>query len=51
LLKFHGAWFCTKCCKNLIEGDRILREEKHPDYMRFLREGGFLEEWDKDFNE
>ena len=39
---FHGAWFCTKCCENLIKGDKILRNEKHPDYMRHLRESGFL---------
>ncbi|GAH68196.1 unnamed protein product, partial [marine sediment metagenome] len=39
---FHGAWFCTKCCENLIEGDKILRKEKHPDYMRLLEERGFL---------
>ncbi|MBA7532565.1 hypothetical protein ES705_24791 [subsurface metagenome] len=41
-IPFHGAWFCTKCCENLIEGDKILRKEKHPDYIRHLREGGFL---------
>lgn len=39
---FHGAWFCTKCCENLIEGDKILRKEKHPDYMHLLKERGFL---------
>ena len=38
----HNAWFCTKCCENLIEGDKILRKERHPDYMRQLEEGGFL---------
>lgn len=35
---FLGAWFCTKCCKNLIEGEKILREERHPDYMRWLKD-------------
>ena len=38
----HNAWFYTKCCENLIEGDKILRKERHPDYMRQLKEGGFL---------
>lgn len=41
-IPFLGAWFCTKCCENLIEGDKILRKEKHPDYIRQLREDGFL---------
>ena len=41
-IPFLGAWFCTKCCENLIEGDKILRNEEHPDYMRQLRESGFL---------
>ncbi len=38
----HNAWFCTKCCENLIEGDKTLRKERHPDYMRQLKERGFL---------
>jgi len=50
-IPFHEAWFCIKCCGNLIEGDKILRKEKHPDHMRYLREGGFLEEKDGDFSE
>ena len=41
-IPFLEAWFCTKCCKNLIEGDKLLRKEEHPDYMHQLREGGFL---------
>ena len=41
-IPFHGAWFCTKCCENLIEGDKILRKEKHPDYTHLLKEDGFL---------
>jgi len=41
-IPFHGAWFCTKCCENLIEGDKILRKENHPDYMHLLKENGFL---------
>ena len=41
-IPFHGAWFCTKCSENLIEGDKILRKEKHPDYMHLLKERGFL---------
>ncbi len=41
-IPFLGAWFCTKCSENLIEGDKILRKERHPDYMRQLREHGFL---------
>lgn len=41
-IPFHGAWFCTKCCENLIEGDKILRKEKHPDYIHLLKERGFL---------
>jgi len=41
-IPFHGAWFCTKCCENLIEGDKILRKEKHPDYIHLLKENGFL---------
>ncbi len=41
-IPFDGAWFCTKCCEILIEGDKVLREERHPDYMRQLKERGFL---------
>lgn len=38
----HNAWFCIKCCEILIEGDKMLRKEKHPDYMRQLRNLGLL---------
>ena len=41
-IPFHGAWFCTMCCENLIEGDKILRKEKHPDYIHLLKERGFM---------
>ena len=34
------SWYCTLCSEYLIEGDRLLREEKHPDYMRQLNNLG-----------
>lgn len=49
-LPIHKKWFCTKCCEIIIRGDKIHRKEKHPDHMRYLREEGFLEEWNDDFN-
>jgi len=41
-IPFLGAWFCTKCCESLVEGDKILRKEKHPDYVRQLQERDIL---------
>lgn len=38
----HSAWFCTKCCEILIKGDKILKEERHPDHMRWLKDSGQL---------
>lgn len=38
----HKAWYCIKCCEILIKGDKLLRKEKHPDYMRQLRNLGLL---------
>jgi len=33
-MPYFKAWFCIGCSEDLIEGEKILREEKHPDYMR-----------------
>ena len=38
----YSTWFCTKCYEILVVGDKILREERHPDYMRLLRDSGQL---------
>jgi len=37
-MPFYKAWFCTKCSEILIEGDKVLRKERHPDYMRWLKD-------------
>lgn len=37
-----NAWYCTKCCEILIKGEKLLREEKHPDCMRQLRYLGLM---------
>lgn len=41
-MPFLRAWYCTKCSEELIEGDKILREERHPDYMRQLEDRDLL---------
>ncbi len=38
----YHAWFCTKCCVSLIEEDKLLRKEKHPDHIRWLRDRSLL---------
>ncbi len=38
---FNG-WFCTRCGKHLISEDKLLRRERHPDYMRQLKHLGLL---------
>lgn len=38
----HNAWFCIKCSEILVEGDKLLRKERHPDYMRQLKNLGLL---------
>jgi len=41
---YFKAWNCVPCSENLIAGAKILREERHPDHMRHLRERGLLSE-------
>ena len=41
---YFKAWFCVPCTENLIGGAKILREERHPDHMRHLRERGLISE-------
>lgn len=36
------AWYCTKCCEILIEGGKLLKEGKHPDYIRQLKYLGLM---------
>ena len=43
-MPYFKSWFCVPCSENLIAGGKILREERHPDYMRHLRERGLLSE-------
>ena len=41
---YFKAWYCLPCTENLIAGGKILREERHPDHMRHLRERGLISE-------
>jgi hypothetical protein len=41
---YFKGWYCIPCSENLIAGEKILREERHPDHMRHLRERGLLSE-------
>lgn len=41
---YFKAWYCFPCTENLIGGAKILREERHPDHMRHLRERGLISE-------
>jgi len=41
---YFKAWYCVPCTENLIGGAKILREERHPDHMRHLRERGLISE-------
>ena len=43
-MPYFKSWFCVPCSENLIAGGKILREERHPDHMRHLRERGLLSE-------
>jgi len=43
-MPYFKAWYCVPCSESLIAGAKILREERHPDYMRHLRERGLLSE-------
>lgn len=41
---YFKAWYCLPCTENLIAGEKILREERHPDHMRHLRARGLISE-------
>ena len=41
---YFKAWYCLPCTESLIAGSKILREERHPDHMRHLRERGLISE-------
>lgn len=41
---YFKAWYCVPCSEELIAGAKILREERHPDHMRHLRERGMISE-------
>ena len=41
---YFNAWYCVPCTENLVAGAKILREERHPDHMRHLRERGLISE-------
>lgn len=43
-MPYFKSWFCVPCSESLIAGAKILREERHPDHMRHLRERGLISE-------